>query len=103
MKKEKQENNIGNLVAIIALTGLAIAAMWDKTPLEAPPINVSVQVASTTREVFVYYDNEKLPDCGIDDGMPCAYSCAPDGMCVFIPNGKEPLTRELIEKLMKNN
>ena len=99
----KKENNIGNVVAIIGLTGLALAALWHNTLLKDSQVNLEVNVATSTKETFVYYDNEKLPDCALNDKLPCAFSCAPDGMCIFIPNGREPLTKELIEKLLKEN
>ena len=93
MKKEKKQkdNQMGNMVAIIVLTILALAALWNKTPLEIPPAEVKVEIATPTQEAIVYYDTIKLPDCGKNNELPCAFSCAPDGMCVFIPNGKEPL------------
>jgi len=102
MKKEKKikDNDIDNIVAIVALAILALVALWNKTPLETPPTEVKVEIATPTQETIVYYDTIKLPDCAENDKLPCAYSCAPDGKCVFIPNGKEPITKELMEKLL---
>jgi len=101
--KKQKDNNIGSIAVIIASTVVALAALWNKTPLETPPAEVKVEIATPTQETIVYYDTVKLPDCAKNDKLPCAYSCAPDGICVFIPNGKKPLTKELMEKLLREN
>jgi len=69
MEKEKKirDNQIGNVVAIVGLTILALTALWNKTPLETPPAEVKI----------VYYDTIKLPGRGENDKLSCAYSHAP--------------------------
>ena len=94
MKKLRKRGEMSNVVAILVLGILAFTLLFVKPNnfIQQPnasstPISVILEKETT----FVYYDTKKLPDCAINDDLPCAYSCAPDGMCVFIPNNRSDI------------
>ncbi len=80
---------------IYTVCGLAI--LWSMALIWVfftPRLNLGIveQRKINDLEMTVYLDNKPLPACSEDiETRVCRYSCAPDGVCVFVPN-------ELIKK-----
>ncbi|MEK6819536.1 MAG: hypothetical protein AABY10_06420 [Nanoarchaeota archaeon] len=67
--------------------------MWKFAP---PDLTMNLGLAEQQKvksfEPVVYLDDEILPACSEDiETRVCMYSCAPDGICVFVP-------KEIIKK-----
>lgn len=93
--KKNFGNNIAYLFSLISLTLISLVILFSKQ--ELPEQKISVQMATSTQTVIINFNGKLFYDCGIDDSVPCQYSCAPDGWCFFFPNNREPLTKEFLE------
>ena len=88
---------------IVVMTGCALAVVWSFwffIPRPVLQLGLTQQQKIWSSDMTVYLDNKPLPNCG-DSGTTstlernsntpiatviCKYSCAPDGLCIFIPN-----------------
>jgi hypothetical protein len=66
----------------------SIWGMWKmSTPSKRIDLGVAEQQKIYSMEKVVYLDNKPLLPC--DENIEtriCTYSCAPDGLCIFIPS-----------------
>ena len=78
---------------IITIVLCLLAVLWSlwgmwrmSTPLKRIDLGVSEQQKLYSSEKVVYLDNKPLLPCSEDiETRICTYSCAPDGLCIFIP------------------
>lgn len=90
------------LIILITVCGLAILwsfwSMWRlSTPVAKIELGLTEQRKIYTAEPTVYLDDKPLPPCSEDiETRICVFSCAPEGICVFVP-------REIMEKYNFNN
>ena len=88
MKKEKTIITIGILLFVAFGLG-AIAVSISAVPEISRKINLDI---TQQRHIFsydteIYLEDKKLENCEKDkETRVCKFSCAPDGLCIFVPN-----------------
>jgi len=81
-----------NYKNVISYTVCGLAVFWSIAlvwQLFTPKLELGIveQRKIYSSEMTVYLDNKPLPICSEDiETRVCIYSCAPDGVCVFVPN-----------------
>ena len=89
-----------NNKSLITVSVIILSLMWSAWLMAikwAPPdLTMNLGIAEQQKiyafEPTIYLDNKPLPSCSDDiETRVCTYSCAPDGVCIFVP-------RELITK-----
>lgn len=66
----------------------ALAVGLNAVPEISRKVNLDItqQQHVYSYDTEVYLEDKKLGDCAEKDTKVCKYSCAPDGLCIFIPN-----------------
>jgi hypothetical protein len=85
MKKPINVNAIIYTCCILAiLWSIGLAWRFISPRLE---LGIAEQRKIYSSEMTVYLDDKPLPPCSEDiETRVCIYSCAPDGVCVFVPS-----------------
>ena len=88
------ETKIGFFMIVAFILGaLVVGFIGNKAINYRLDVSVAKQQKVYGSDFTVYIDNKLLESCSEnDEDKICKYSCAPDGVCVFIPN-------KVVEKL----